>query len=532
MSASIPNREPTGSVFDDQAAYVAVLASKRAIAAARVPAMSEAESLSECEPAGDGIPESGTPKKTDAETIKRLAAMSPLEYDRIRRDAAKQLLVRPATLDKMVGAERKGAADDNMGFPDVEPWASSVDPGALLSEISATVRRFIICQQETADAVALWVGMTWFMDVVQIAPLAIITAPEKRCGKSQLLFLLGKLSYRPLTASNISPAALFRAVDAWKPTLLVDEADAFMRDNEELRGIINAGHTRDSAYVVRTVGDDFTPTRFSVWGAKALAGIGHLADTLMDRAIVLELRRKMSHENAERLRHAEPELFDTLAEKLARFADDCRDDVRRARPELPASLNDRAQDNWEPLLAIADIAGGVWPVLGRKAALKLSGTDAPTMSTGTELLADIHEVFEIAKVDRLSTAQLIEGLCSDDERPWATYNRGKPISPRQVSKRLGEYGISSTTIRVGLEVFKGFRRVMFEEAFSRYLVAPPVPSVTTLQTSGDAGLRVTDHPQRYGNEIQPVTPKPLQHKACNGVTDTGGVSGEIIEVEA
>ena len=529
------DRQPEEKDFNDLVQLRGADAVRQAIAGAAAPAMPEpqpeAESLPAGEAAGEGLPDPCAPKETDAETIKRLAAMSPLEYDRIRKHAAKKLLVRPATLDRMVIAERKDDDGEGMGFPDVEPWTSPVDPGALLSEISATVRRFIICQQETADVVALWVAMTWFMDVVQIAPLAVITAPEKRCGKSQLLFLLGKLSYRPLTASNISPAALFRAVDAWKPTLLVDEADAFMRDNEELRGIINAGHTRDSAYVVRTVGDDFTPTRFSVWGAKALAGIGHLADTLMDRAIVLELRRKLSHENAERLRHAEPELFDTLAEKLARFADDCRDDVRRARPELPASLNDRAQDNWEPLLAIADIAGGVWPTLGRNAAKKLSGADAPTMSTGTELLADIQEVFETAKVDKISTAQLIEALCSEDERPWATYNRGKPISPRQVSKRLGEYGISSTTIRVGLETPKGFRRDMFDEAFSRYLVSTPLPSATTPQASSGADLGVADHSPRCGNVTQSETRKPLRHKACGGVADTGGVSGEVIEVE-
>lgn len=488
----------------------------------------------ESPPLSDSVSETVNPqplKDGDAELIKRLAAMSPLEYDRNRREIANSIGVRPATLDRMVIAERKGDSDDDMGFPDIEPWTSPVDPGALLTEISKTLRRFIICQKETADAVALWVAMTWFMDVVQIAPLAIITAPEKRCGKSQLLFLLGKLSCRPLTASNISPAALFRAVDAWKPTLLVDEADAFMRDNEELRGIINAGHTRDSAYVVRTVGDNFTPTRFSVWGAKALAGIGHLADTLMDRAIVLELRRKLPDESAERLRHAEPGLFDTLAEKLARFADDCRDAVRYARPELPACLNDRAQDNWEPLLAIADIAGGEWPSLGRKAALKLSGTDAPTMSTGTELLADIQEVFEAKKVDKISTAQLIEALCAEDERPWATYNRGKPITPRQVSKRLGEYGISSTTIRVGLETPKGFRRDMFDEVFSRYLAALPLPYATTPQASSSAGLCVADYSPRCGNGTQSETRKPLQHKACGGVADTGGDSGEVIEVE-
>ncbi|MBK8318826.1 MAG: hypothetical protein IPL05_09715 [Betaproteobacteria bacterium] len=168
--------------------------------------------------------------------------------------------------------------------------------------------------------------MTWFMDVVQVAPLAVITAPEKRCGKSQLLFLLGRLVHRPMAASNITSAALFRAVDAWKPTLLVDEADAFMKDNEELRGLLNCGHTRDSAYIIRVVGDDHTPKRFNVWGAKALAGIGHLADTIIDRSIVLELRRKLPHEEVLRLRHAEPGLFDDLSAKLARFAIDTRND--------------------------------------------------------------------------------------------------------------------------------------------------------------------------------------------------------------
>jgi putative DNA primase/helicase len=428
----------------------------------------------------------------DEEIIRHLAAMTPLEYDRNRRSIAKRLGVRPATLDAMVAAERKGNSDDGMGFPDVEPWPSPVEPAALLSEISATLKRFIVCQQEVADAVALWVAMTWFMDAVQIAPLAIITAPEKRCGKSQLLALIGKLSYRPLAASNISPAALFRAVDVWQPTLLIDETDSFLKDNEELRGILNAGHTRDSAYVVRVVGEELKPARFSVWGAKALAGIGHFADTIMDRAILLELRRKLPHENVERLRHAEPGLFDELAAKLARFADDYREEVRRARPELPESLNDRAQDNWEPLLAIADVAGGDWPARGRKAALKLSGTDSPTMSMGTELLADIQEIFETRGVDRISTARLIEALCADDERPWATYNHGKPITPRQVAKRLSEYGIASATIRIGLETPKGYRRDMFDEAFKRYLPTPPPPSATPPQPSSDAGFGVAD----------------------------------------
>lgn len=476
------------------------------------------------EPSGANAPAQAL---ADADSIANLAALSPLDYDRCRKAEAEALGIRPGTLDKLVMAERKGAGDDSGAeFSDVDPWPQPVDGLALLRDLSATVRRFIVCDHHTAIAASLWVAMTHLMDVVDVAPLAVITAPEKRCGKSQLLTLLGKLAHRPLTASNISPAALFRAVDAWKPTLLVDEADTFMRENEELRGILNAGHTRDSAYVVRVVGEDFKPTKFSVWGAKALAGIGHLADTLMDRAIVLELRRKLPHESVERLRHAEPGLFDDLASKLARWAEDNRDAVRRARPELPASLNDRAQDNWEPLLAIAHVAGGKWPELGRQAALKLSGADSPSMTVGTELLADIQEIFEHKKVLRITSADLIEALCADDEKPWATYNRGKPITPRQISKRLGEYGIKPKTVRVGYDRAKGYELGQFIDAFSRYLSSTPPASVTTLQPNNHGALSVTDAEHVTVPENPPVTPKPAWTKDCHAVTDKKEVDDE------
>jgi hypothetical protein len=482
----------------------------------------------------------------DEELIRHLAELPSIEYDRVRKTAAKRLGIRPSTLDALVANERSGKYDD-LGLSDIEPWSSPVDPAELLSDIANTVRRYIVCQAETADAVALWVAMTWLIDVVQVAPLAVIAAPEKRCGKSQLLTLIGKLSYRPLAASNITPAALFRTIETWHPTLLIDETDSFLKDNEELRGIINAGHTRDSAYVVRVVGEDLRPARFSVWGAKALAGIGHLADTLMDRAILLELRRKLPHERVERLRHADPGLFEELASKLARFADDYREQVRHARPELPESLNDRAQDNWEPLFAIADVAGGDWPARARQTALKLSGTESAVMSTGTQLLADIREVFETRGVDRIATWRLVEELCADSERPWSTYNRGKPITSRQVAKFLGNYGIASTTIRAGSEVLRGYRRDAFEEAFARYLPAdPPSGNVTTLQGRKfkdfgvtDAGpvtvtsvtrtpTHVTDVTQRNSYDFETVTSKPLENRACNTVTDPAGGSGEEI----
>ncbi|MGZ5010415.1 MAG: DUF3631 domain-containing protein [Methylobacter sp.] len=516
------------------------------------------------EPLHDATSETINPVDTsDDAVIKRLTVLSLMDYDRVRETEAKALGIRTATLDKLINAERKGSDSTGMEIDGIEPWPEPVEPGPLLNEVVLCISRFIVCEPETARAAALWATMTHLMDVVQVAPLAVITAPEKRCGKSQLLFLLGRLVQRPLTASNISPAALFRAIDAWQPTLLVDEADAFMKDNEELRGLINCGHTRDSAYIVRVVGENFTPTKFNVWGAKAISGIGHLADTLMDRAIILELRRKLPHESVDRLRYAEPDLFDTLAAKLARFAEDYRAQVRAARPHLPEQLNDRAQDNWEPLLAIADIAGGDWPELARKAALKLSGSESDSMSVGVELLLDIQEVFDTNKIDRIFTADLITALCDDDEKPWTTYNRGKAISPRQVSSRLKGYGIESVNVRIGHEVKKGFLREQFKESFNRYLnnskstlTESTHQNATTLHSITGASssvaeakndglhdeffrytatkeellldsINVADKALRSGNKNQNATLQPTAGEACSVVADRTPKSAEM-----
>lgn len=460
--------------------------------------------------------------ETDEQAVARLAAMKPLEYDRVAKAEAKRLCVKLSTLDIQVREARGEAKDEaNTPFAQVEPWPETVDGAALLSEIARTVRRFIVCQPETAHAVALWVAMTWCIDMVDVAPIAIITAPEKRCGKSQLLFLIGRLANRPLPASNVTPAALFRSIDLWHPTVLIDEADAFMRENEELRGLLNCGHTRESAYVIRTVGDDHTPKQFFVWGAKAIAGIGQLADTLMDRSIALELRRKLPTESVDKLRHAEPSLFDDLRAKLARWADDNAEAVRLARPALPEALHDRAADNWEPLFQIAEVAAGQWPTIAVAAALKLSGQGEQGQSTGTQLLADIQEVIEAKAVQRIFSADLLAALCEDDEKPWATCNRGNRMSPRQLSERLGEYGIKSAQVRIGCESKKGFHVEQFRDAFDRYLSPPavtPVLSETTKQPNADKGLGVSGRAECFETRNVSETRKPAPDKACFDVS--------------
>jgi len=428
---------------------------------------------------------------SDSEYINKLVELSPIAYDRVRNASAEGLGIRPATLDKIIKDRQKHTDKERpTPYEEIEPWHTPINPNELLNEIATTIKRFIVCQDETIITTTLWIAMTWFIDVIQVAPLAVITAPEKRCGKSQLLFLLDRIVNRPLAASNITSAALFRSIEAWHPTLLIDEADTFMKENDELRGLINCGHTRDTAYLIRVVGDEHTPKQFSLWGAKALAGIGKLSDTIMDRAICLVLRRKKPDENVERLRHAEPGLFTKIAAKLARFTEDYSEQIRFSKPPLPDALHDRAQDNWEPLLAIAETAGNEWPKLARNAAIKISGNTEQSQSIGVELLADIQEIIETKQADRISTADLIAALCNDQEKPWATYNRGQSITPRQLASRLKEFGIMSNTIRIGNTTAKGYLFLQFVDTFERYLETKQ-SSVTTSQDSNHDDLHVT-----------------------------------------
>ncbi len=313
--------------------------------------------------------------------------------------------------------------------------------------------------------------------MVEVAPLAIINAPEKSCGKTQLLNVMGKMSYRPLPASNASASALFRAVELWKPTILIDEADTFFRDNLELHGMVNAGYLR-GGFVLRSesVGDSFEPKMFSVYSAKALAGIKlekHLPEATMSRGIIFNLRRKLSGESVSRLRHADPDLFTGLASKLTRFAEDYSEQARKARPLLPEALSDREQDNWDGMLAIASCAGEDWITKAITAALKLSENSGDkTVSAGNELLGDIQNIFETKRIDRISTADLIVALCDDEEAPWSTYNRGKPIVPRQFKKQLEPYQIESKKIRIDFKEARGFELNQFNDAFTRYLTPP------------------------------------------------------------
>jgi Protein of unknown function (DUF3631) len=402
--------------------------------------------LAESAPEYSGEADNKQPELTDVDfeaEVRRIAALSNIRYERERVASASWLRIPVSSLDRLVKDERKGNEPQTQGrpieFPEPEPWLEPVNGAALLDEIETTFSRFIVCGSAARAGLALWSCATWFEPIAQVAAVLNVTSPEMRCGKSVALPIIGKLAKRSLTSASISPAAVFRTIEKHVPTLLTDEADAFLGENEELRGLINSGHTRETAFVVRTVGDNHEPKQFSTWGFKAIAGIGKRASTIQDRAITIALKRKLPSEKVERLRHAEPRLFETLARKLARFAADSMAKIAEARPELPEALNDRAQDNWEPLLAIADVAGGPWPQKAREAALALSGTKDEPASLGEELLRDIRNVFTEKAVERIAGADLVTALVAKDERPWGEANRGKPVTQAWLARRLNQF---------------------------------------------------------------------------------------------
>lgn len=369
----------------------------------------------------------------------------------------------------------------NLPFDEFSPFDEPVDLAKLLNEISAVIRRFVILDEIQVDTAALWVAHTYLIDVFDTSPIAIIDAPERACAKTLFQSVLASLSYRSLSASNATPSSLFRSVELWSPTIFFDEADTFFKDNNELQGMVNAGYNKNG-FVLRTetVGETYKPQKFSVYSAKSIAGIAlekHLPDSTLSRGIVFKMRRKLADEKVERLRYAEPRLFEILAAKLTRFAKDHEEEVANARPALPDELSDRAQDNWEPLLAIAACAGEDWLARATSAALKLSSIKNESVSTGNELLSDIQHFFESRGnepyADKISTSELIIALTNIEDGPWKTYNHGHPLSPRQLAKQLSYYGIKPKTVRVGkYDTPKGYDLEQFQDAFTRYLAEP------------------------------------------------------------
>ncbi len=360
--------------------------------------------------------------------------------------------------------------------------ARPVDGAAILNALRAALIRYVILPSAQAgDAVTLWIAATHAQSAWAHAPRLVIRAPEKRCGKSRLLDVVEGTCHAPLITVNASPAAVYRAIgtDAGPPTLLVDEADTIFggknaEANEDLRGLLNAGHQRNRP-TIRWDNNTRSLEKIPTFAMAALAGIGAMPDTIEDRAVVIRMRRRAPGETVAPYRHRRdrPGLT-TLAGELADWLGGHLGELETAVPVMP--LEDRAADTWEPLIAVADLAGADWPTRARQAAVMLTTErdEATATSDRIRLLTDCRTAF--GQATAIPTTVLLERLKADPEAPWSEYQAGG-LTSMKLGALLREYDIRSTTIRfAGIGQAKGYHRPDFTDAWNRYCPAPEHPA--------------------------------------------------------
>jgi Protein of unknown function (DUF3631) len=442
--------------------------------------------------------------------ITRLAKLSALEYDRQRKAAADKLDVRASILDKLVEAERarlnpnagKPGQGEPIEFPEPEPWPDEVKGAELLNEIAANVRAHVVMPEPERDICALWAVYAHLVDCFLIAPRLAIRSPTPECGKTTLLSVLQHLVPKPLRTSSVTAAVTFRVIAMCRPTLLIDEAKN-IADKADLLEVLNDGHHRGGRTLRNVpIGDGYEPRAFATFAALAIALIGSLPPELHGRSLVIDLKRRRPGDEITEIRVGRTEHLDTLARKAVRWAADNAMRIADMEPAMPVGIYSRAADNWKPLLAVADAAGGEWPQRARDAAIKShAAVDVDDASMVELLLADIRTSFAeegkaktvadlfAKKADvEIASADLVEALVAIEGRPWAEMGKSrKPLTRHGLAKRLKPLGIGPGNIGPKDARIRGYKLSQFEEAFSRYLPPEGVSNCTPAHNAANTG---------------------------------------------
>jgi hypothetical protein len=459
----------------------------------------------------------GPPKLDD------LNAMSPVQYGQHRGGLAERLGISKQFLDDEYRERRKKAATKPTAGRDLvsdpEPWPEPVLGDRLLTELSQAVSRHLVLPVGAADAIALWVIFTHAHDCFQASPLLSVSSPSPECGKSTLLTFLAAVVRYAIPASNVTPAALFRAVDAWHPTLLIDEADTFLKDNDELRGIIDSGHNRQFAFLIRTVGDNHEPQRFSTWAPKAIAFIGKMHATLSGRSISIRLKKKLPCQAIEQLRQDRLSHLVPLLRKTARWAADNAEALTASDPQLPPILQARLGDNWRPLLAIADLAGGEWPARARRIA-EAFAAEATDNIASVLMLGDVYDLFEARGVDALHSQDIIDHLNDIEDRRWAEWNKGRGVTKNTLATILKSFDVHPRQVWAGDRNLKGYTREHIHLAYIPYLPDRTIEPLADEELRAKQNDRIDDVLSFHNAR------KPLQGNGSIVLSSDNGVSGD------
>lgn len=370
----------------------------------------------------------------------------------------------------------------------------------VLDRIDTFLARFVAYPDEHArHAHVLWIMHTWFMDCCTATPRLLFLSPEAGSGKTRALTVTSHLVPHPDFTGDLSPAGLYRSIDdslklnGGRPTMLYDELDTVFgpgTGHSEMRRLIDIGHDRNAS-VIRFVRREVT--RFPVYAAMAMAGKMHVQQvpsTIRTRSVVIHMQRRAPREKIERWnRRTSPAQAAPLRELIQLWAELVHEYAHQYLPELPEEVWDRDADVWEPLLTVADLAGGHWPETARVTAVTAvtaAGTKG-TPSLGMQLLWDINAVFASRNGRRAQyiwTGELLAALKAMPESPCAA------LTPMTMARLLSGYGIRPALIRDGTEVLRGYWRRDFTDAWSRYPAPPPQPvtAVTAVTAVAPEGI--------------------------------------------
>ena len=338
---------------------------------------------------------------------------------------------------------------------------ASEDGAALLDAVDCFLgRRVIYPSEHTRHAHVLWCAHTHLMDCWESTPRLYFKSPEAGSGKTRALEVSEHIVANGLLAMNMTPAYLIRCVSSTpRPTILYDEIDTVFgpkaKEHEDIRAVINSGH-RQGAVAGRcmVMGNKVLLVDLPSYGPVALAGLGDLPDTIMDRAVVVPMKKRTSSEEVEpwRRRIDAPKAAE-LGKRLAIWADSIRAVARDYWPEMPEGVEDRDADRWEALLAVADLAGGHWPEIARAAAVAdVADKPGEKESQGVLLLTDIRGIFmannHYASNNKpaLKTPILVSKLAAIEESPWKSINRGWRWTPAGWLCAFGHTGLNPATL--------------------------------------------------------------------------------------
>jgi putative DNA primase/helicase len=404
------------------------------------------------------------------------------DYDRSKERLAKSLAIGIRSLDALVKAARLRAVgsdgvepENTLQFGEVEPWEHPVEGQQLFDEIVSTINRYVVLQPGQAAAVALWVMMSWLFERFKILPQLLVSSPVKRCGKTTLLELITYIVNRPLAASNVTGPAVFRSIEMYRPTFVIDEADTYLAQgaNPELTGVLNSGHNRALAYVIRIeeVDGERVPVRYSTFCPKVMAMIEVPSDTQLDRSIVVVMQRKPAAQSVQSLGLNAEQSFHDLKRKLTRWRDDTPETFEHDISACPPLPNDRARQNWSALLSVARLVGSAADEQGLQAVRLLHDTSHLEVDRGADLLADIRSVFRTKKSERMTSKELLKALNEMPDRPWANHNHGREMNGHGLAKALRPFGLGPIAYKDGAKPVKGYLLANLRPVFERYLQA-------------------------------------------------------------